>query len=142
MLEIKASYRNGRYLSRQTHSRQDIRWSRSLHLAGKSRKKREFHTILLSMRNSSLFFLGLTVALQSARVFAASAPKISNTVYLIRHGEKPSDGGQGLSAQGEERAQCLTNVCGSPIFNVSLLSSSSCYSLFIALDFSLRASSL
>lgn len=39
-----------------------------------------------------------------------SPPSISNTVYMIRHGEKPSDGGQGLSEQGEERAQCLTDV--------------------------------
>ena len=32
-------------------------------------------------------------------------------VYLIRHGEKPSSG-NGLSAEGEQRAQCLTNVFG------------------------------
>ena len=35
-----------------------------------------------------------------------------STVYLIRHGEKPSDGSNGLSAQGLERAQCLRNVFG------------------------------
>lgn len=34
------------------------------------------------------------------------------TVYLIRHGEKPADGGDGLSAQGMDRAQCLKNVFG------------------------------
>ncbi|CAI7646413.1 unnamed protein product [Penicillium palitans] len=34
------------------------------------------------------------------------------TVYLIRHGEKPSDGGNGLNAQGLERAQCLREVFG------------------------------
>ncbi|KAI1317560.1 hypothetical protein F5Y16DRAFT_148783 [Xylariaceae sp. FL0255] len=34
------------------------------------------------------------------------------TVYLIRHGEKPSDGSNGLSTQGEERAQCLRTVFG------------------------------
>ena len=34
------------------------------------------------------------------------------TVYLIRHGEKPSDGSDGLSAQGQQRAQCLRNVFG------------------------------
>lgn len=34
------------------------------------------------------------------------------TVYLIRHGEKPADDGDGLSAQGLERAQCLRNVFG------------------------------
>ncbi|KAJ5118346.1 hypothetical protein N7448_010057 [Penicillium atrosanguineum] len=33
------------------------------------------------------------------------------TVYLIRHGEKP-DSGNGLTAQGEERAQCLRTVFG------------------------------
>lgn len=35
------------------------------------------------------------------------------TVYLIRHGEKPSDGSNGLSAQGQQRAQCLVNVFSS-----------------------------
>lgn len=35
------------------------------------------------------------------------------TVYLIRHGEKPSDGDNGLSSQGEQRAQCLVNVFSS-----------------------------
>lgn len=34
------------------------------------------------------------------------------TVYLIRHGEKPDDGSTGLSAQGEDRAQCLRQVFG------------------------------
>ncbi|KHN94874.1 uncharacterized protein MAM_07293 [Metarhizium album ARSEF 1941] len=34
-------------------------------------------------------------------------------VFLIRHGEKPADDGQpGLSAQGKQRAQCLTQVFG------------------------------
>lgn len=33
------------------------------------------------------------------------------TVYLIRHGEKPSSG-NGLNAQGMQRAQCLRNVFG------------------------------
>lgn len=41
-----------------------------------------------------------------------SATAIAQTVYLIRHGEKPSDGGQGLSAQGVQRSQCLRNVFG------------------------------
>lgn len=34
------------------------------------------------------------------------------TVYLIRHGEKPSSG-NGLNSQGQQRAQCLVNVFGS-----------------------------
>ncbi|KAJ4350029.1 uncharacterized protein N0V89_008650 [Didymosphaeria variabile] len=33
------------------------------------------------------------------------------TVYLIRHGEKP-DSGNGLSAAGQQRAQCLRSVFG------------------------------
>lgn len=33
------------------------------------------------------------------------------TVYFIRHGEKP-DSGDGLSAQGQQRAQCLRDVFG------------------------------
>ena len=43
---------------------------------------------------------------------AASMAVADPTVYLIRHGEKPSDGSDGLSATGLERAQCLTNVFG------------------------------
>lgn len=53
---------------------------------------------------------------------AAFSKKIDNTIYLIRHGEKPSDGGQGLSAAGEERAQCLTTVFGpSSGFNIGYI---------------------
>ncbi|KAE8382018.1 hypothetical protein BDV26DRAFT_278417 [Aspergillus bertholletiae] len=43
---------------------------------------------------------------------AAATVMGSPTVYLIRHGEKPDDGGNGLSAQGLERAQCLRSVFG------------------------------
>lgn len=43
----------------------------------------------------------------------AAATSASQTVYLIRHGEKPADGGNGLNIQGEQRAQCLRNVFGS-----------------------------
>lgn len=49
-----------------------------------------------------------TFALLSIVALAVADP----TVYLIRHGEKPSDGGNGLSAQGMQRAQCLRNVFG------------------------------
>ncbi|KAG0274713.1 hypothetical protein BGZ96_004134, partial [Linnemannia gamsii] len=34
------------------------------------------------------------------------------TVYLIRHGEKPSDDSVGLSATGVQRSQCLRTVFG------------------------------
>ncbi|KAJ5740716.1 hypothetical protein N7493_000588 [Penicillium malachiteum] len=42
---------------------------------------------------------------------AASLAVANPTVYLIRHGEKPDDG-DGLSAEGLERAQCLRTVFG------------------------------
>lgn len=44
-------------------------------------------------------------------LLAAALAVADPTVYLIRHGEKPDDG-NGLSAQGLERAQCLRNVFG------------------------------
>lgn len=43
-------------------------------------------------------------------VFVSCA--MAKYVYLIRHGEKPSDGGTGLSAQGEKRADCVSNEFG------------------------------
>lgn len=43
----------------------------------------------------------------------ASLALAESTVYLIRHGEKPADGGTGLNAQGVQRSQCLRNVFGS-----------------------------
>jgi hypothetical protein len=49
-------------------------------------------------KNVLLLFLATTASAQ--------------TVYLIRHGEKPADGSNGLSAQGMQRAQCLRNVFG------------------------------
>lgn len=53
------------------------------------------------------------LALQTASAAPSMAARDSSpTVYLIRHGEKPSDGGNGLSAQGMQRAQCLRNVFG------------------------------
>lgn len=33
-------------------------------------------------------------------------------IYMIRHGEKPADGGIGLSPRGKQRAQCLRSVFG------------------------------
>jgi broad specificity phosphatase PhoE len=46
-----------------------------------------------------------------ATLAIASLAAASPTVYLIRHGEKP-DSGDGLNAQGLQRAQCLRNVFG------------------------------
>ena len=43
----------------------------------------------------------------------ASLVLAESTVYLIRHGEKPADGGNGLNAHGVQRSQCLRNVFGS-----------------------------
>ncbi|KAH8800498.1 hypothetical protein F5884DRAFT_554696 [Xylogone sp. PMI_703] len=41
----------------------------------------------------------------------ATSVSAQSTVYLIRHGEKPASG-DGLNAQGEQRAQCLRTVFG------------------------------
>lgn len=59
----------------------------------------------------------LVLAAQAQAVFSASTlvakPKPNKpskpTVFFIRHGEKPPFG-DGLSADGLERAQCLRNV--------------------------------
>jgi hypothetical protein len=50
--------------------------------------------------------------LSSLLISALASVSAAQTVYLIRHGEKPSNGDDGLSAQGEERAQCLPSVFG------------------------------
>ncbi|CAI7597602.1 unnamed protein product [Penicillium bialowiezense] len=53
---------------------------------------------------------------------AGLATAASPTVYLIRHGEKPSDGGNGLNAQGLERAQCLRSVFDkSSVYNIGYI---------------------
>ncbi|KAI0161219.1 putative phosphoglycerate mutase family protein [Xylariaceae sp. FL1272] len=57
---------------------------------------------------SSLLFMALGAAGMAKKDKRDSGP----TVYLIRHGEKPDDDGIGLSAQGQQRAQCLRNVFG------------------------------
>lgn len=46
-------------------------------------------------------------------LLAGAALASAQTVYFIRHGEKPSDDSDpNLSAQGQERAQCLRTVFG------------------------------
>ncbi|UZJ55162.1 hypothetical protein CBS101457_004482 [Exobasidium rhododendri] len=55
----------------------------------------------------SSFSLLLLIAASAVQVFA-----FDNKIYLIRHGEKPADGGNGLSSQGVDRSQCLRNVFG------------------------------
>ncbi|GFF40632.1 hypothetical protein IFM46972_06273 [Aspergillus udagawae] len=52
-------------------------------------------------------------AILALGLFSVAVSAVKPTVYLIRHGEKPSDGGNGLSVQGLERAQCLRTVFGS-----------------------------
>ena len=51
----------------------------------------------------------LTLALITALATVSAAQQ---TIYLIRHGEKPSNGSNGLSAEGVERSQCLRTVFG------------------------------
>ncbi|KAB8298617.1 hypothetical protein EYC80_000796 [Monilinia laxa] len=46
----------------------------------------------------------------------------AQTVYLIRHGEKPSDDGDGLSVLGMQRAQCLRNIFGNgSVFDIGYI---------------------
>lgn len=58
-------------------------------------------------RTSAMQFFRLTSAFALLSVATAEP-----TVYLIRHGEKPADGGNGLNAVGMQRAQCLRSVFG------------------------------
>ncbi|KAL1891992.1 hypothetical protein Sste5346_007336 [Sporothrix stenoceras] len=63
---------------------------------------------------SAVLLSALGLAVSAA---AASGP----TVYLIRHGEKPDDG-NGLSAAGLQRAQCLRTVFGaSSSYNIGYI---------------------
>ncbi|KIJ25481.1 hypothetical protein M422DRAFT_70226 [Sphaerobolus stellatus SS14] len=61
-----------------------------------------------------------------ALVIAASpsllSKRINNTIYLIRHGEKPPNDGIGLSSRGQERAECVADIFGSfSEFNVGYI---------------------
>ena len=47
----------------------------------------------------------------TALLLLASIVTASPTVYFIRHGEKPAEG-NGLNAEGQQRAQCLRSVFG------------------------------
>lgn len=51
--------------------------------------------------------------LANLSLFLLSVVAAEPTVYLIRHGEKPSNGSTGLDEQGKERAQCLATFFGS-----------------------------
>ena len=66
-----------------------------------------------------LFMLPLLAILSLA---VAGKSDSGATVYLIRHGEKPANGGQGLSPAGKQRAQCLRNVFGaSSSYNIGYI---------------------
>ena len=51
------------------------------------------------------------LASSAAAATDATASSSRPTVYMIRHGEKPASG-NGLNAEGLERAQCLRTVFG------------------------------
>ncbi|KAH7045650.1 putative phosphoglycerate mutase family protein [Linnemannia elongata] len=64
----------------------------------------------------------LAVAAFGALVATSPTSTTMPTVYLIRHGEKPSDGSVGLSATGVQRSQCLRTVFGnSSQYNISYI---------------------
>ncbi|KAG0025550.1 hypothetical protein BGZ82_009961 [Podila clonocystis] len=58
---------------------------------------------LISISTFSLIVLSTLIA---------AAPIRKPTIFLIRHGEKPSNGGTGLSSDGVKRAQCLRKFFG------------------------------
>lgn len=58
-------------------------------------------SVCLDMKFTTTLLIGAFAAVAVAKP----------TVYLIRHGEKP-DEGNGLSEEGEQRAQCLRSVFG------------------------------
>ena len=62
--------------------------------------RRPFRSEIANMRLAAIAFVFASVA------WAKTARP---TVYLIRHGEKPEDG-NGLSAKGVERSQCLRTL--------------------------------
>lgn len=59
-------------------------------------------------------YITILPLLLSLSVFTTSAhallPVLTPTVYLIRHGEKPTNGTNGLSTLGLQRSQCVKNT--------------------------------
>ena len=51
-------------------------------------------------------------------ILATAAAQSSKMVYLIRHGEKPADGGDDLTPAGYQRAACIAPFFGSSDFNI------------------------
>jgi hypothetical protein len=69
----------------------------------------------LGTRNQIKMRINVLISLPMLATVASAA----QTVYLIRHGEKPADGGDGLTIQGQQRAQCLRTVFGnSSAYNI------------------------
>ncbi|KAF2435251.1 hypothetical protein EJ08DRAFT_605092 [Tothia fuscella] len=66
-------------------------------------------TLLLLLVSISQFALS-TSTLATRPKKSAKKPSTKPTVYFIRHGEKPSNGEDGLSTDGLRRAQCLRRV--------------------------------
>lgn len=63
---------------------------------------------LLARRQAKIPSVNITSYLLATR---DSSPTYSNSLTLIRHGEKPSSG-NGLNADGEKRSQCLRQIFG------------------------------
>lgn len=53
----------------------------------------------------------LVTALHAAPILPSLRKLVDGTnVYIIRHGEKPADGSEGLTRKGRLRAQCVKRV--------------------------------
>lgn len=55
-----------------------------------------------------LYAMSLFISSQASP--ASHHPSTETTIYIIRHGEKPSDGSDGLTRKGKLRAQCVKRV--------------------------------
>jgi len=72
-------------------------------------------TALLALLASATSLAAPAAAQSDVDVDTISPKPYPNRVLLIRHGEKPKDGGVGLSRAGRKRAQCVRKV-SRPVF--------------------------
>jgi hypothetical protein len=62
---------------------------------------------LKTIKNYSVNFLDLKILPATLLLPFLAITASAQTVYLIRHGEKLANGGDGLNLEGMQRAQCL-----------------------------------
>jgi len=80
-----------------------------------NRMRLPLSTALLALLASATSLAAPAAAQSDVDVDTISPKPYPNRVLLIRHGEKPKDGGVGLSRAGRKRAQCVRKV-SRPVF--------------------------